>query len=327
MKLGVLLINTGTADKPTEEAVANYLFEFLTDPVIIGAPYPIRKLIAGHVCALRPKRTVRHYRAFWTPEGSPFMLASMAQRDALEASLRSSLGQDVTVVLAMRYGNPSIARGLTQLRDAGCDTVVLLPSYPQEVKVCAGTCLKEAHSHLAILHANGWKPHVVEIHSFYEQPAYKQALAQSVTEAWTYQPGSKLVVSFHSTLLKDIEKGDPYEKQTKETAKTLAQNLGIPEEDLVVSYQSRFDNRSWLGPFTEQTVINLAEEGVKDICVICPIFTAENIETAIEVDRDLRNTFMVHAGPDAQFTYVHALNAAPGLIEGMDAAVREALEA
>ena len=84
MKLGVLLMNTGTADEPTVEAIARYLGEFLMDPAIISAPYFIRKPLVQHICKTRPQHTVDNYREFWTPEGSPFMIASKAQATHLQ---------------------------------------------------------------------------------------------------------------------------------------------------------------------------------------------------------------------------------------------------
>ncbi len=325
MKLGILLMNTGTADEPTVEAVARYLGEFLMDPAIISAPYFIRKPLVSHICKTRPKRTVENYRAFWTPEGSPFMIASKAQATRLQEVLRERGEAEAHVALAMRYGNPSISAGLQQLQETGCDTVVLLPCYPMQVNVCAGTCLKEARRQLAALAKHGWSPRIVEVPSFFDQPAWREALVAAVSSAWTYKPGSKLLVSCHSTLLADIEAGDPYRDQVEATRDFLAEALGVPVQDALTCYQSRFDNRKWLQPLTEPTVVALAEQGVRDVCVVCPIFTAENMETALEVDRDLRATFMEHAGGDASFTYVHALNDAPGLIGALADAVQEAL--
>lgn len=293
MKTGILIINTGTPDAPTKEAIAPYLTEFLMDPAIISAPIFVRKPLVKRIVSKRPERTVEHYRALWTPEGSPFMLTSIAQRDLLEQTLREhpALPDNTKVVLAMRYGNPSIRSGLEKLRGAGCDTIVLVPLYPQNVNVCAGTCLKCARKHLAALAKNGWKPEVREVKSFHDQPAYRNALAESVKDAWSYQPGSKLFVSFHSTMMADIKKDPTYLRQCTETKDWLAADLGIPEEDVILSFQSRFDNRKWLGPFTEPTLRELADKGVKDVCIVCPGFVADNLETTIEVDHDLRETF------------------------------------
>lgn len=324
-KLGVLLMNTGTPDAPTVEAVRAYLGEFLMDPAIIGAPYPIRKLIVRHICKHRPQRTVENYRAFWTDEGSPFVLGSIAQCNELAVRLTEKMGSRVEVALAMRYGNPSIASGLAQLRDSGCDGVVVLPAYPQQVSVCAGTCLKAASAQIADMRDRGWRVESADVFRFYDQPAYQDVLCESVAAAWTYKPGSKLLVSFHSTLMADIEAGDPYRDEAESTRDFLAERLGIPEEDAIVCYQSRFDSRKWLQPFTESTVLELARQGVRDVCIVCPIFTATNIETALEINRDLRKTFLDAAGGGATFTYVPELGNTEGLIEAMACAVCDAL--
>lgn len=317
-------MNTGTADAPSVEAVGAYLGEFLMDPAIIGAPKLIRKLIVKHIVRNRPARTVANYQEFWTPEGSPFIIGSRLQAQRLEEELGKRLGaQNVKVELGMRYGNPSTAGALESLRSAGCDSLIILPSYPQEVNVCAGTCIRHAHEELDHM---DWHPQVVEVPSFHKLPSYRKALAAQVDAEWQHRKGAKLIVSYHSTMLADIEAGDPYRDQTLETAHSLAQDLSVPEEDLVVSYQSRFDSRKWLQPFTEPTVRELARKGVKDICIVCPIFTVDNMETSLEVNRDLRKIFLEEAGAGASFTYVPALGAGDGIIATLADACQKALD-
>lgn len=323
--LGVLLMNTGTPDEPTIPAVRAYLQEFLMDPAIIAAPYPIRKVLVNRICKKRPQHTVANYQAFWTPEGSPFLLASQRQAAALQLELETRTGEAVQVALGMRYGNPGIRAALDQLQSAGCTRVVCLPCYPQQVNVCAGTCLKEAHAQLNARSQKGWSPAVFDVHSFCAQPAYQEALAASVRNVWTYTPGAKLLVSFHSTLLADIENGDPYRDQAEATCAALASALGVPPEDALVVYQSRFDNRKWLQPFIKPTLQALVAAGVKDLCVVCPIFTAENTETALEINRDLRQTFEKAASEGARFTYVPSLDDAPGLISALADEVQQVL--
>ena len=316
MTVGVLFINTGTVDEPTVEAVAAYLREFLMDPAIIGAPRFIRTLIVNHIIRNRPQRTVANYQQFWTPEGSPFMIVSKEQARLLEEALSGRFEGEVHVVLAMRYGNPSIRDGLRELYLRGCDELVLFPAYPQMVNVCTGTCFKRAHEVLGEMEREcGWRPRVLEVPHFYQIASYRRALAEQVAAHWTYGSGSKLLVSYHSTLMADIEAGDPYRDQAEETACNLASDLAIPMEDVKVCYQSRFDSRKWLQPFTESMVLALAEQGVKDLAILCPIFVADNMETCLEIDRDLRKAFLGVAGEGATFTYIPALNDAPGLIE------------
>lgn len=326
MKTGVLLMNTGTADEPSVAAIRTYLHEFLMDPAIIGAPEFIRKRIVNHICRKRPQETLANYEAFWTPEGSPFTIGCYKQARALEAQLRQRLGEDTRVVVAMRYGNPSVLDGLHELRVAGCDRVVVLPSYPQQVRVCTGSCVKRVREVLAGMgQKHGWQPELVVAPYFYDQYAYRVALARQVAHYWRYSEGARLVVSFHSTLLADIEAGDPYRDQVEQTVAHLTADLRLPSEAVSLSYQSRFDNRKWLQPLTEPTVLEMARSGVKDLCVVCPGFTVDNMETVLEVNRDLRAAFMEAAGPDARFTYVPTLGDAEELIAALADAVEKAI--
>lgn len=121
---------------------------------------------------------------------------------------------------------------------------------------------------------------------------YLDALAQSVRDAWSYEPGKKLVVSFHSIPVSFQAAGDTYPESTKATAEGLASKLGIAPEDVVLTYQSRFDSRKWLGPFLEPELRHLAAEGAHDVAVVCPIFSVDCIETSYEVGIEAREEFV-----------------------------------
>lgn len=360
MKTGILLINTGTPDAPQTSAVRRYLREFLTDPYIISMPQVLWKpILYGFILPRRPKCTLESYKKIWTPAGSPFMLVSQSQREKLEALLhqRGFANGNFIVELAMRYGNPSIEAALQNLRDAECERVIVLPLYPQQVKVCTGTCLKKTHDLLDAFQSgdsssgqardgqrggrderdNGrggqtdsWRPQVIDIHSYYGLPSYIEALADSIRTHWScgastkthkqkgaenfdrtnwnHKPSSKLILSFHSTLLADIAAGDPYQEQCEKTADALAKSLNVPQQDCVVAYQSRFDNRKWLQPSVRQTLQHMGHEGVKDVCVLCPGFSADCLESLIEIAQHARDIFLKAAPEGATFTYVPALN-------------------
>lgn len=322
--VGVLLINTGTPDSPDEQAIRRFLAQMLSDPALVSVPRVIWKRVLRYfILPNRPKKTVSTYRKMWDENGSIFMNASFAQRSALEAELsrRGLFGGGVQVKLAMRYGSPSVESQVGQLRAAGCSTVVVVPLYPQYARVCAGTCFAEADRHLRALEEKGYRPVVCRVNCFFEQPAYRKALAQSVSRLWEYRPGRKLVVSFHSTVMKDIEAGDPYREQTQATARQLAHDLGIPDEDWIVSYQSRFDSRKWLQPFTVDVLKHMGVLGVDDVCVVCPGFVAENIESKVETGEQLREAFLSSARPGSRYTYIPTLNDDPGLIAALADAV------
>ena len=319
-KTGVLLINTGTADAPTEDAVRAYLAEFLQDPMLFTTPMFIWKHIVRHaILPGRPKRTLWRYRAMWTDKGSRFMIASRAQRNAVEQKLaeRGYMQGDFCVELAMRYGNPSILSALKALQAQDCERIVCVPLYPQYVKVCAGTCFAEVERCLSKLETGGWAPQLVKIEHFYEHPAYIKATADAIRERWHYEPGAKLLLSWHSTLNADIEAGDPYKDQCEASAAAIAAELGVHDEDLYVAYQSRFDNRKWLQPFCDDTVEALAASGTMSLCMHCPGFVADNIENITETGGDLATMFTARAPEGASCIFVPALNDAPGLIEAI----------
>ena len=369
MRLGVLLMNTGTADAATVPAIRAYLDQFLMDPAIISAPYPIRRFVVNRILKTRPEATLPRYRNFYTQEGSPFIRTCAQQAILLQHVLEARFGlvagksnvegaagaqadftgrnqvdlvagaqsdpvTAVKVVSAMRYGNPSLRAGLKELWKFEADQVVLLPAYPQEVKVCTGTCLKAASKELDRLRRDvSWSLFVVECGSFYADPAWREALAQQVEAHWdhrtpegVHEAGAKLLVSFHSTLVKDIRAGDPYEGQVQETVKNLVADLGIPEEDVILCYQSRFDNRKWLQPLAPAVAHDLAKQGVQDVAVVCPGFVAENMESALEIGVDLRNEFQTASTSGARMTYVPCLNDDSGLIQAFANCVIRALE-
>ena len=315
-------MNTGTPDAPTPEAIRPYLKEFLSDRNLINVPRCIWKPVLNW-CILpnRPKKTAPHYQRFWTEKGSPFLLTSLAQRDKLRARLTELAGEPVAVELGMRYGSPSIETAVNALLDAGVGRIVALPLYPQETKACAGTCLEEFDRALsaALASRDGVaRPAVEKIPYYWNAPGYLDALAQSVRDAWMYEPGKKLVVSFHSIPESHQQAGDTYPESTKATAEGLAAKLGVAREDVAVTYQSRFDSRKWLGPFLEPELQRLAAQGASDVAVVCPIFSVDCIETRFDVDEEARAAFVSaarEAGADApNFTYVPALGAADSIV-------------
>lgn len=310
--LGILLMNTGTPDAPTPEAIRPYLKEFLSDRNVVDLPaflwQPILNLF---ILPNRPKRTASRYRAFWTSEGSPFILDSYKQCFAVESRASAIAGEPVAVRLGMRYGNPSIGDGIRELVEAGADAIVGLPLYPQKTRACAGTCREEFDRRMADVAPAGMRSAFVE--EYWDEPGYIAALAGSVRRSWARTPGSKLIVSFHSVPVSFARHGDTYVQATKETARMLGEALGMSPMDVLTTYQSRFDSRKWQGPMLVPELERLAGEGVRDVAVVCPGFSVDCIETsyevAIEAAQAYRDAAQAAGLDGARFTYVPALGA------------------
>ena len=138
--IGVLLVNLGTPEAPTSKAVRPYLREFLRDPRVIEWPrwlwLPVLELI---ILRVRPRRSARLYEEIWTEEGSPLLIISQAITDKLQETLSANSQTSVKVALAMRYGQPSIAAGLEELRRAKAKQILILPLYPQYSATTVGT--------------------------------------------------------------------------------------------------------------------------------------------------------------------------------------------
>lgn len=310
--LGILLMNTGTPDAPTPEAIRPYLKEFLSDRNVVDMPaflwQPILNLF---ILPNRPKKTAVRYREFWTPEGSPFVIDSLAQCAAVESRARAIAGEPVAVRLGMRYGNPSIEHGLRELLEAGARRIVGVPLYPQNVRACAGTCREEFERCIGRIAPEGLAWSFVD--EYWNAPGYIEALAASVRRSWAHTEGSKLVVSFHSVPVSFAKHGDTYVEATKATARLLAEALGLPAADMLTTYQSRFDSRKWQGPMLVPELERLAREGVRDVAVVCPVFSVDCIETSYEVAVEAAGAYRAAAraagNDDARFTYIPALGA------------------
>ena len=297
---GVLLVNLGTPDAPTPWAVARYLREFLSDPRVVALPrivwLPILYLL---VLPLRPFRSARKYALIWRPDGSPLRLYLERQVQMLRGFLGERLKRPVPVAGAMRYGKPSVAAGLKELRGRNCDRIVVLPLYPQY----AGSTTASTGDALARA-LRKWRPApaVKVVRDFHDHPAYVKAIAKAVNDYWMKcgRP-DKLVMSFHGLPKAAVDAGDPYEKQCRESARLIATELGWNDQRTIVSFQSRFGAARWIGPYTADTLAKLGKEGVGRVDVICPGFAADCLETLEEIAIEGKRTFVKAGGKELHY--------------------------
>jgi len=311
-KTGVLLINLGTPDAATYSAVYKYLREFMSDPRVIERRGLIWWTLLNFV--ILPRRTVKSSRAYgliWDRETdeSPLRRITRAQARALSAEFSDT--PEILVDWAMRYGTPSIESGITRLVGEGCDRVLLFPLYPQYSAATTATAIDKAGQALAALRH---QPSIRTVPPYYAHPTYISALAASIaahqkTLNWTPQ---RVVLSFHGLPQAFIDSGDPYQDQCEQTAALLRDAHGMSAKEMPLVYQSRGGRAVWTGPELEQTLIDLAHNGIKDLCVITPGFSADCIETLEEVQMRAATTFTEHGGRN--FAFIPCLNDSPGSI-------------
>lgn len=303
--LGILIANLGTPDTATPAGLRRYLAEFLSDPRVVEIPRLIWKpILHGIILRTRPKKSARLYRKIWTEQGSPLVVIARQQQQALQATLSQRFEVPVSVALGMRYGNPSIRSALEELKAANARRILVLPLYPQYASSATGSTFEAVSQAIARWR---WVPDLRFLSSYHDYPPYIEALANSVEEHFTARGRpEKLLLSFHGIPRVTQQDGDPYLCQCHKTARLLASRLGLAETDYQVTFQSRFGKAEWIQPYTSETLIQLAGQGIKRVVVVTPGFSADCLETLEEIDGENRELFLEAGGQD--YDYIPALN-------------------
>ena len=310
---GVLYCNLGTPDAPTAPALRRYLAEFLSDQRVVEIPRPIWWLILhGIILRLRPKKSAAKYASIWTAEGSPLKVWTDKQSQLLGQALQSR-GHHVATRYAMRYGNPSIASQLEVFKDQGITRVLIVPAYPQYSATTTASLFDAVYTWAAKVRR---LPEFRFINHYHDDDGYIAALATRVRAHWDlHGQAEQLMMSFHGVPQRTLELGDPYHCECYKTARLLAESLGLTKDRYTVTFQSRFGKAKWLQPYTEPTLVRMAEAGIKKVDVICPGFTGDCLETLEEINDEAREAFM-HAGGES-FHYIACLNDSPEWAHGL----------
>jgi ferrochelatase len=303
-KTAVLICNLGTPDEPTPKAVRRYLAEFLADPRVVEIPRLVwLPILHGVILRTRPAKSARKYASIWMKEGSPLKVWTEKQA-LLLAGYLGQRGQPVLVRHAMRYGQPSIAGALDALRAEGAERVLVLPLYPQ---YAAATTASVGDAVAGWMKRRRNLPELRFVKHWHDDPGYIGALARRVSDHWmTHGRPDRLVLSFHGLPKRSLTLGDPYHCECLKTGRLLTERLKLREENVVVTFQSRFGKAEWLKPYTEPTLAALAKQGVARVDVFCPGFVADCLETLEEIDLEGRAAFLAAGGKE--FGYIPCLN-------------------
>ena len=321
-RTAVMLVNLGTPDAPTAAALRRYLAEFLSDPRVVEIPRLVWwPLLHGIILRTRPAKSAAKYATVWMPEGSPLAVWTQRQTAAVAAQLAAN-GHDVIVAHAMRYGNPSLASVLDSLRAQGATRVLVLPLYPQ---YAAATTASISDKVLQWATRTRRMPELRFVAEYHDDVNYIEALADRVRAHWqAHGRGERLVLSFHGVPQRSLILGDPYHCQCLKTARLLGERLGIAKDTLIVTFQSRFGKAKWLEPYTEPTLIALAQKGVKSVDVMCPGFVADCLETLEEIAQEAHEAFVEAGGKT--FNYIACLNDQPAWTAALTGLVERHLQ-
>ncbi|MBS0556525.1 MAG: ferrochelatase [Proteobacteria bacterium] len=300
--IAVLLVNLGTPEAPTAPAVRRYLAQFLSDSRVIDYPrwlwWP---LLHGVILRLRPRRSAHAYAKIWTPQGSPLLVNTLAVAKKLGADATLS---GIRIAAAMTYGDPAIAQTLRALCNDGVQRILVVPLFPQYSATSTAAAMDAV---FYALRGERCVPEIRSIADYHANPDYIAALAASVEKYWfTHGRGERLLLSFHGIPERYVSAGDPYRDQCLATANLLRERLGVSGSELAVTFQSRVGRERWLAPYTDATLAQLAQSGVRHVQVVCPGFAVDCLETLEEIAIRGREQFLAAGG--ARLDYIPALN-------------------
>jgi ferrochelatase len=328
-KHGVVLVNVGTPDAPTPAAVRRYLAEFLSDPRVIDLPAPARwALLKFVILPFRPKKSAHAYQQIWTDDGSPLLLNAHAQAEALAREL-----PEHEVLVAMRYGSPSIADAVRTLKARGISQVTVVPMYPQYALASTLSATEK------------WKEESAGLRStivpeFFADPGFIDAVAERVGETVARVNADYVLFSYHGLPVHQhdtvcnagcVRKTEPcgplqpgsahcYRGQCHATTAAIVRATGLSAYS--TSFQSRLKGRKWISPYTDEVIVELARKGVRRVAVACPSFVADCLETLEEIGVRAASAFVAAGGES--LTLVPTVNDSPRFIRAIAERVRAA---
>ncbi|MFK7872449.1 MAG: ferrochelatase [Oligoflexales bacterium] len=311
----LLLLNLGTPDSTSTADVRRYLKEFLSDPRVLDIPKLLRWfLLHCIILPFRPKKSAEAYSQIWTDEGSPLLVYTKKLAEKIQPHMK-----DTRVYYAMRYQNPSIKSTLQNIQKDGCDSLTILPLFPQYSSAANGSAIEKVFQELS----TQWNiPDIKVRHDFYEHPGFIKAFAEIGRSHLNSFKPDKIMFSFHGLPERHCRKSDEspnkdycfsntnccdtitksnrrcYRAQCYATARALAKELNLTEKDWEVSFQSRLGRTPWIQPYTDNRLSDLPKENVKKLAVYCPSFVADCLETLEEIEIRAKADFISHGGTD-----------------------------
>lgn len=314
MKKGVLLVNLGTPEDLTSQAITSYLTEFLLDRNVVDLPRFFWKPLLTKV--IIPKRLpiiLEHYRLIWDTQTQSAPLLSYSRSLVQKLAQSKIAKENIEFDLAMTYGKPDLKTQLLfLLKEKKCDEIIIVPLYPQYSTTTVLPILMQIEQVIAEQKLNSKQIKIIE--PYYKHTLYIQALCDEVTAHFkTHSQPDVLLLSYHGIPLRYIKKRqEPYVEHCEETTRLIQAQLRTlyPDLKIEMSYQSRFGKGKWTSPNTSDKLINYAKQN-QSVAIMCPGFAVDCLETLYEIDIENRAIYLAskkEALNLASFSYIPALN-------------------
>jgi ferrochelatase len=337
MKVGVLLIQLGTPDKPTVGAVRTYLTEFLNDPRVIDIPWLLRKiLVNGIIVPFRAPKSTKVYKELWQHGNgiSPLLFHTENLKSLLQDRFK---GENITIEFAMRYQNPSMDLVLEKMKKENFDKIVLLPLFPQYASASTGSAIEKA---MSIIQKWWVIPEISIISQFYDNEGYINSIVENASQ-FNLKDYEHILFSYHGLPERQVDKvyedtdlcGDQpceselndknkfcYKATSYATTRLIAEKLGLNQGDYTVCFQSRLDKK-WLTPFSDKVVEEWGKKGAKRLLVFSPAFVADCLETIVEIGEEYQEVFVENGGEKVQL--VPSSNTNSHFINGLEELIRK----
>ena len=316
-KKGLLLINLGTPDDPGYLSVFKYLRQFLMDPKVITVPYILRFILVSLIIVpFRAFSSGKIYKKIWTENGSPLIVNTSALADKVSKKV-----PHIEVEFAMRYQSPSIEEKLKMLISQNLDEIIILPLFPQYSTATTGSVFDEVSR---VLKKQSVTPSIKFINQFYEQESFIDSWEDKL-KSFNVDEYDHILFSYHGLPTKAVddiyddslcadnnceneitnENKFCYKATCYETTRLIASRFNLSRDKYTVSFQSRL-TKNWLEPFTDEILEEFPTKGIKNILVLSPAFTADNLETLYEIDDEYKELFIENGGNS--LTMVPSLN-------------------
>ncbi len=314
-KRGLILLNLGTPKSTHSRDVGAYLREFLMDPWVVDIAGPLRWFLVNFLIVPRRSRSsAQLYRKIWTERGSPLLFHLLD----LTEKVQNQMGNTWCVKPAMRYGMPSIEAACCELKAAGITDVHVFPLYPQYSLAATESSMRRCRK---LIREQIPEAKMNFVSPFYSQSVFVDAFARQIRASLTDFAYDYLLFSFHGLPERQIKKTNVYthkfcqfsddccsklrnsnrncyRAQCFETARLIANELGLDEKRYGVSFQSRLGRTPWIKPYTDFVYDELGAKGIKRLAVCAPSFVADCLETLEEIQIRGKNQFIRSGGED-----------------------------